>query len=374
VVSATHDGILSSPQTIQAGTRYTVFSESGWALSHPASRREPLSHRADYLQLPDELDPHIATMVQALTDAQSPIESAITLEHHLRTNYQYTLDTAVSSQNVTPLGEFLFTTKRGHCEYFASALAIMLRLNDIPSRLVTGFSATNKNPLTGYFEVRGLDAHAWVEAYFPEYGWVTFEPTPAYFLPRPTEIKSTAESLKQYMEKLQSAERIINESASAVTNKPLSLEHMLASLRDGLLYLINTVSLLALRGWELIKVPLLFAVAVAVVGAGCFYAFRVPVLNLLSLTRVKLLPVGDPGSFVRSIYSELEGVLSRKGYSRARSHTIEEYQEIMKGEDFVNAFSALSGLYSRVDYGNYQPTKSEAQRARSYYLQVYQSL
>ena len=74
---------------------------------------------------------------------------------------------------------FLFETKTGHCEYFASAMAIMLRLQGVPARLVTGFSATNKNPLTGYFEVRALDAHAWVEAYFPAHGWVTFEPTPA---------------------------------------------------------------------------------------------------------------------------------------------------------------------------------------------------
>ena len=184
----------------------------------------------------------------------------------------------------------------------------------------------------------------------------------------------TVFSESEYMETLQSAGQIINESASAVTNKPLSLERMLANLRDGLLYLINTVLLLALRGWELIKVPLLFAVAVAVVGAGCFYAFRIPTLNLLSLLRVKLLPVGDPGRFVRSVYSELEGVLSRRGYSRARSDTIEEYQELMREEDFLNAFSALSGLYSQVDYGNYQPTKSEAQSARSYYLRVYQSL
>jgi transglutaminase-like putative cysteine protease len=374
VVAATDDGIISSPENIQPGTRYTVFSESNWVSSHPASRREALHHQNEYLQLPETLDPRIDTLVKELTRAQSPMVSAITLEQHLRENYQYTLDTAVSSQNVTPLGEFLFTTRKGHCEYFASALAIMLRLNNIPSRLVTGFSATNKNPLTGYFEVRGLDAHAWVEAYFPEYGWVSFEPTPAYFLPRPAEVTSTAESLKQYMEKLQSAEKIINESSSAVKKTPFSLERLLADLRDGLLYLMNTVSLLVLRGWELVRAPLLLVVGVAVVGAGFYYAFKVPTLNFLSLSRVKLLPVGDPGQFVRSTYRELEGVLSRKGFSRARSDTIEEYQELMSGNDFSCAFSALAGLYSQVDYGNYQPSKSEAMGARTYYLEVYQSL
>jgi transglutaminase-like putative cysteine protease len=374
VVAATDDGVISSPKTIQPGTRYTVFSESNWVFSHPASRREALHHRNEYLQVPETLDPRIDTLANELTRAQSPIEGAITLEQHLRENFEYTLDTAVSSQNVTPLGEFLFTTRKGHCEYFASALAIMLRLNNIPSRLVTGFSATNKNPLTGYFEVRGLDAHAWVEAYFPEYGWVSFEPTPAYFLPQPAEVTSTAESLKKYMEKLQSAEEIINDSSSAVPKKPFSLERLLAELRDGLLYFINTVSLLALRGWELVKVPLLLIASIAVLGAGLFYTFKVPTLNLLSLSRVKLLPMGDPGRYVRSTYQELEGVLSRKGYSRVRSDTIEEYQMQMGGKDFISAFSALAELYSQVAYGNYQPSKNEALTARTHYLEVYESL
>jgi len=374
VVAAAHDGVLSSPQTIQAGTRYTVYSDSGWAGSHPASRREPLSHESEYLQIPDQLDPRIAKLVDELTGEQTPFESALTLEDHLRSNYQYTLDTAVSSQNVTPLGEFLFETRKGHCEYFASAMAVMLRSRGIPARLVTGFSATNKNPLTGYFEVRGLDAHAWVEAYFPDHGWVTFEPTPAYFLPRPAEVKTTAESLKQYMENLQAAEKIISESRSEVADSPLSLKGLLAAVRDGLLYLTNVVLFLVVRGWELIQVPLSFVLGIAAVGAGCFYAFRMPVLNVLSLLKVKLSPLNDTCAFVRSAYSEIEGVLSRKGYVRAPSDTIEEYQETLKSEGFIAPFCLLSALYSRVNYGNYQPTRDEAQSARDCYVDVYQSL
>lgn len=374
VVAATHDGVLSSPQTIQAGTRYTVFSDNGWARSHPASRREPLRHEQEYLQIPDKLDPRIATLVKELTGAQGPFESALTLENHLRTNYQYTLDTVVSSQNVTPLGEFLFATRRGHCEYFASALAVMLRSRGIPARLVTGFSATNKNPLTGYFEVRGLDAHAWVEAYFPDHGWVTFEPTPAYFLPRPAEVKTTAESLKKYMENLQAAEKIISESNTEAADDSLSLKGLIASLRDGLLYLVNVVLFLVVRVWGTIRVPLLYVFAVALVGAGGFYAFRLPVLNFLSQLKVRLLPLNDTCALVSSAYIEVEGVLARKGYLRAPSNTIEEYQDTLKDEEFSAAFAILSTLYSQVSYGNYQPTRNEAQSARDSFFKVYRSL
>ena len=222
--------------------------------------------------------------------------------------------------------------------------------------------------------MRGLDAHAWVEAYFPNHGWVSFEPTPAYFLPRPAEVKTTAESLKEYMENLQAAEKLINESRSEAPDKPLSLEGILSALRDGLLYLINMTVLLVARGWEVIKVPLLFGVGLAAIGAAGFYAFRLPSLNALSLLKVKLLPLNDTCAVVRSAYCELEGVLSRKGLARNPSHTLEEYQGELRGQRFVAPLSVLSALYSRVDYGDYQPTREEAKIARDSFLEVYRSL
>jgi hypothetical protein len=81
-------------------------------------------------------------------------------------------------QNQTPLDAFLFTAHRGHCEYFASAMAIMLRTLEIPSRNVTGFVGGRYNPYGGYYALRQGDAHSWVEAYIEGRGWVTFDPTP----------------------------------------------------------------------------------------------------------------------------------------------------------------------------------------------------
>lgn len=90
-------------------------------------------------------------------------------------------------------------TKRGHCEYFATAMVILLRSIGIPARLVTGYAAGDYNPLTGYFEVRRLNAHAWVEAHFPEYGWVTFEPTPSFELPKETHNAITFSATTKYL-------------------------------------------------------------------------------------------------------------------------------------------------------------------------------
>ena len=78
-----------------------------------------------------------------------------------------------------PIANFLFERKQGHCEYFASSMAVMLRTLGIPSRVVNGFRSDEFNDLTGNYVVRAKNAHSWVEAYFPGYGWQTFDPTPA---------------------------------------------------------------------------------------------------------------------------------------------------------------------------------------------------
>jgi len=77
-----------------------------------------------------------------------------------------------------PLAFFLFHRKKGHCEYFASAMAVMLRVDGIPSRVITGFQSGIYNPISGAQLIRTSDAHSWVEAWLPERGWTTFDPTP----------------------------------------------------------------------------------------------------------------------------------------------------------------------------------------------------
>ena len=131
-----------------------------------------------YLQLPG-LDPRIAPLARQVTAAaRSNYARARALEEHLQTNFGYTLELPGLAEE-DPLAHFLFERKQGHCEYFASSMVIMLRTLGIPARLVNGFRGGEYNDLTGSYIVRQKNAHSWVEAYFPEYGWVTFDPTPA---------------------------------------------------------------------------------------------------------------------------------------------------------------------------------------------------
>jgi transglutaminase-like putative cysteine protease len=137
--------------------------------------RGPL--RRDYLQLPP-LDPQVGQLAQRIVGSEaSPIVEARLIEQYLRTHFGYTLELP-ATEPLDPIADFLFRRKKGHCEYFASAMAVMLRTVDIPSRVVTGFQSGVYNPISGSQLIRTSDAHSWVEAWVPRRGWVTFDPTP----------------------------------------------------------------------------------------------------------------------------------------------------------------------------------------------------
>jgi protein-glutamine gamma-glutamyltransferase len=130
-----------------------------------------------YLGLP-KLDNRISKLAEDITaTAPSNYDKAVALERYLRTRFGYTLDLGRTVPR-DPIAYFLFERKKGHCEYFASSMAVMLRSLRIPSRMITGFRGGEFNDLTGQYMVRASNAHSWVEAYFPGYGWVSFDPTP----------------------------------------------------------------------------------------------------------------------------------------------------------------------------------------------------
>lgn len=166
------------------GLRYVVYSYLG----EPRPDRirdgkmpfvQPLSAvaREIHLRLP-QIDPRIRALAARVMPARlSDAEKAMALERYLRSNYGYTAE-LLSKPVEDPLAHFLFVRRKGHCEYFASSMAVMLRLQGIPSRVVTGFQSGIYNPISGWHLIRASDAHSWVEAWLDGLGWVTFDPTP----------------------------------------------------------------------------------------------------------------------------------------------------------------------------------------------------
>jgi len=210
---ATNVFFLAATPEVLEGSYHLVSMDNGGAVFNldsaiPISRYEATSNIArpeaeqlrgaegsyppeiasSYLQLP-ALDARIPALAAQITAAApTNYDKAAALEAYLRTHFGYTLQLS-RSRTRDPLAEFLFTRRQGHCEYFASAMAVMLRTLHIPSRLVNGFRTGEFNDLTSQYVIRASDAHSWVEAYFPEYGWVSFDPTPAGAAPRRTRWK-----------------------------------------------------------------------------------------------------------------------------------------------------------------------------------------
>lgn len=130
-----------------------------------------------WLVVPRTLDPRIAPLAGRLMGkATTRYDRVATLQEALRTGWTYSLEGDQDDQK--PLADFLFGKKHGHCEYFATAMALMLRTQGIPARVVHGFSGGVFNPYGGYRMIRQADAHSWVEVYFEGVGWRTFDPTP----------------------------------------------------------------------------------------------------------------------------------------------------------------------------------------------------
>lgn len=142
-----------------------------------ASADYPEEIKQTYLQLP-ELDPRVKKLADvAIAKSKNEYDQAANIELYLKTHYAYTLD--LRGPKVSdPLAYFLFTRRAGHCEYFASAMTVMLRAEGIPARYVTGFLPGEYNDVGGDYIIRASDAHTWVEVFFPGYGWMTFDPTP----------------------------------------------------------------------------------------------------------------------------------------------------------------------------------------------------
>jgi hypothetical protein len=160
---------------------YTVTSAGGRpseeALRASDARGDPPVARL-YLQLP-RLDPRVQRLSDSLMAGQATrIDRVRAVERYLNTQMRYTLELPQTAADATIEG-FLFRRREGHCEYFSTAMVVLLRAAGIPSRNVTGFLGGEWNDYGGYLSVTGNDAHSWAEAWFPGIGWMPFEPTPA---------------------------------------------------------------------------------------------------------------------------------------------------------------------------------------------------
>lgn len=148
--------------------------------------------------VPQNLDPRVLSLANDLfADCRTSRDKITTVQNYFRTNYSYGTQIQVP-RDADPLTWFLIERPSAHCEYFASATALLLRLGGVPSRYVTGFIATEQNSYSDNWIARNKHAHAWVEAWDDRQGWMTVEATPASGLPD----SATASSPRQFWESI----------------------------------------------------------------------------------------------------------------------------------------------------------------------------
>jgi transglutaminase-like putative cysteine protease len=171
-------------------------------VEEPGSKGEDPALFARHVALP-ALDPRIGKLAARLTADRPRPEAVRAIETYLREQMRYSLENAPAAAD--PLASFLFEAREGHCEYFATAMVVLLRSSGIPARLVTGFYGGRFVKRGEYFAVRQGDAHAWVEVHFPGAGWVTFDPTPASS--RAAALETSYGRLQLWLDGLQTAWR-----------------------------------------------------------------------------------------------------------------------------------------------------------------------
>jgi transglutaminase-like putative cysteine protease len=172
-------GILRPDRTLKAGTTYTVKSrvyDGGLAHLMNASEDDPYSIRTTYTQVPNGISGQFRDRTEGIVSgSDSRLETAIRIERYLQNRKGYSLNVTRPSGNVAD--SFLLRMEEGYCVYFATTMTMMLRTQDIPARYVVGYT-TGQQVADNKWVVRGLNSHAWVEVYFPDVGWVKFDPTP----------------------------------------------------------------------------------------------------------------------------------------------------------------------------------------------------
>lgn len=348
------DGVLVADGSLRVDTVYSVGSrltvrEGRYLLQEP-----PPLDLARYLQA-DAVSERLRELARIVTaNAPSPLTKALALEQHLRTQYAYTYET-LARQNDTPLDWFLFDTRRGHCEFFASALAMMLRSVGIPSRVATGFSLSDPNPITGFHEVRALDGHAWVEAYLPldaeGEGWLMLEPTPFYPLPppgtdRPRGDRRIAEQMDGYLERLATTRQFLEPDAFR-TQVTVRARDGWRNIRLALQALTSTAGAL---GWML---PLIMVATVA--ASIAMHLLWVAATDWLDNRRIcrclDRLALHDARSATLLLAAALLEATAPRSFARRQDWTLREYckqqpsaltaeQSSLIPDEFIEAFDA----------------------------------
>jgi len=352
---------VSSTRSTAVSLRYYVRSRvPRWPLEQ--LRRpvpfDPTGRREEWLrglQLPRGLDPRVkalAERVVARTHRFAFYDRARLIETYLKGHYDYTLHPGPAPPGQDPIVRFLFTTRRGHCEYFAAAMVLMLRTLGIPARMATGFLGGEWNEYGRFYVVRQRNAHAWVEAYIPAVReWVTFDPTPRADTGEARGYGWVA-ALDRRLAYLRLAwnNYVVNYSFQDQRQLARAVSRLLGRL--GALARAGRVALATRGGGGGLAAPFAAAIALLVFGGAMWF--------LVAMFRGRRRRQRAPSPRV-GFYRKLEAILRRHGFRRDPATTPLEFVRavvVRGGQDYLPAMM-VAEAFCRARYGGKKLDEAE---------------
>jgi transglutaminase-like putative cysteine protease len=350
-------GSIFDPFYISERVRYDAVSlreENSAVDLRTASAIYPADITSTYLQLP-ELDPRIPALARQITArSTTPYDKAAAIETYLRTHYGYTLDLS-GTPPTDPLAYFLFQKRAGHCEYFASAMTVMIRSLGIPARYINGFLPGEYNDVDSEYVIRASDAHSWVEVYFPDYGWITFDPTP------PSDEKDIGFSahLAQYWDWFQVSwsEWVINYDFSHQFQLAQGVQRASRAWSEKWLDRVGSARSNATNWMMALQVRLLhwphretlWLILIAALAAILAWQFGPP---LRKFWQLRLGGRGSASAHLATLYyAQMLHLLERRGMKKAEAQTAQEFAASMGLGEIAVPVAELTTLYQAARFG-----------------------
>ena len=306
-----------------------------------------------YLQLPATLDPRIVTLARSMiieANARNRYDAAKAIEWQLQRDYGYSLE--MKAGGADPLSDFLFNIKTGHCEYFATAMTVMLRTHGVAARVVNGFLPGEYNETAGAFTVKQSDAHSWVEVYFPETrSWVTFDPTPSAGRVEPIRTGLGAQ-LQKYAEALELLwfQYVVGYDKQEQRSLAASLHNQVFDYTRMVTRLLRTI-----RSYLTTNV-LTIAIGVIVLLLGLGFVFFGKRLWPFVWRRGAGRAIEDSRAYSNvQFYEKLLALMEQRGVLRDKHQTPLEFAGNLKSSDALT----ITRAYNRVRYGGERLSSAE---------------
>ena len=335
---------------------------------------------ANFLQLPKNIDPRIADLATKVArGTTNRYDAAAAIERYLQTEFGYTLDLKAGGSD--PLADFLFNVREGHCEYFATAMAIMLRTQGIAARVVNGFQRGDYNDTADVYVVRQRNAHSWVEVYFPATdSWVTFDPTPAAGQNTASPLSGVTERVRKYVEALETfwIQYFVAFDNQEQRSLFVSVRNGVSQYETGLSSSWAALQNEIVEWWKRVRGDEGIASSAKSIGSGALAVALIIILVLAfvwlyrKVVKLKVWTLlwnrifARPNASAIEFYERMQQILAGKGFIRLPHQTPLEFAYHIGLPEAVN----VTEQYNRVRFGEWELNGEEADKIENWLKEI----